>query len=42
MSSNISAATFKLADEDALSPAQQELEQQLLTFIRDHLHQPQP
>jgi len=42
MPSTISAATFKLADEVALSPAQQQLEQQLLTFINDHLNQPQP
>ncbi|ETC78010.1 hypothetical protein N574_0119415 [Lactiplantibacillus plantarum 2165] len=34
MSSTISAATFKLNDQAALSPAQQSLEHQLLTFIR--------
>lgn len=42
MPSTISAATFKLADEVALSPAQQQLEQQLLTFISNHLSQPEP
>ncbi|EIW15030.1 hypothetical protein, DUF2075 family [Lactiplantibacillus pentosus KCA1] len=41
MSSTISAATFKLNEQAALSPAQQSLEQQLLTFIRSHRHQDQ-
>lgn len=38
MQEPISAATFKLADQAALSPAQQRLEHQLLTFIRTHLN----
>ncbi len=42
MSSTISAATFKLNDQAALSPAQQSLEHQLLTFIRTHRQQKQP
>jgi len=42
MTSELSAATFKLAPKAALSPAQQQLEQQLFTFINQHLHQPQP
>ncbi|MFC6293721.1 DUF2075 domain-containing protein [Lactiplantibacillus daoliensis] len=40
MTSELSAATFKLADQAALSPAQQQLEQTLLTFIRKHRQQP--
>lgn len=40
MTSELSAATFKLADQAALSPAQQQLEQTLLTFIREHRQQP--
>ncbi|RRK11244.1 DUF2075 domain-containing protein [Lactiplantibacillus garii] len=42
MQASISAATFKLADQAALSPAQQRLEAQLLTFITAHLNQAQP
>ncbi|MCG0571261.1 DUF2075 domain-containing protein [Lactiplantibacillus plantarum] len=42
MSSTISAATFKLNDQAALSPAQQSLEHQLLTFIRTHRQQKEP
>ncbi|BDZ29870.1 DUF2075 domain-containing protein [Lactiplantibacillus sp. WILCCON 0030] len=40
MTTELSAATFKLADQAALSPAQQQLEQTLLTFIREHRTQP--
>jgi len=40
MTTELSAATFKLADQAALSPAQQQLEQTLLTFIREHRQQP--
>ena len=36
MTTELSAATFKLADKAALSPAQQQLETTLLTFIREH------
>ena len=42
MQTTISAATFKLADQAALSPAQQQLEQQLFNFINGHLHQSEP
>lgn len=42
MSESLSAATFKLADQAALSPAQQQLETTLLTFIRQHRHQETP
>ncbi|MFB9769594.1 DUF2075 domain-containing protein [Lactiplantibacillus modestisalitolerans] len=38
MTTSMSAATFKLAADAALSPAQQALEQQLLTFITEHRH----
>lgn len=39
MTTELSAATFKLADQAALSSAQQQLEQTLLTFIRNHRDQ---
>jgi len=42
MTTELSAATFKLAATAALSPAQQQLEHQLFTFINEHLHTPQP
>ncbi len=41
MDTTISAATFKLADQAALSPEQRQLETQLLHFITTHLHQEQ-
>ena len=40
MTTELSAATFKLADKAALSPAQQQLETTLLTFIREHRNGP--
>ncbi|VDG21054.1 DNA replication initiation protein [Lactobacillus sp.] [Lactiplantibacillus mudanjiangensis] len=40
MTTELSAATFKLADAAALSPAQQQLEHQLLNFIQQHLTTP--
>ncbi|MFC6182554.1 DUF2075 domain-containing protein [Lactiplantibacillus daowaiensis] len=40
MTTELSAATFKLADQAALSPAQQKLETQLMTFIKTHLNTP--
>jgi len=39
MTTELSTATFKLADQAALSSAQQQLEQTLLTFIRNHRNQ---
>ena len=41
MQPNMSAATFKLTDQAALSPAQQRLETQLFNFITTHLNQEQ-
>ena len=41
MTTTLSAATFKLADQAALSPAQQQLEQRLLSFIQTHKDQPE-
>ncbi|AVK64335.1 DNA replication initiation protein [Lactobacillus sp. CBA3606] len=40
MTTELSAATFKLTATAALSPAQQQLEHALLTFITTHLAQP--